>query len=379
MDRLSVGIVIVDRPLRAAATKAVHRVKYHTFLSLLLVVGCPGSNELTTTTSDDSPSTGTSQASEATQTTVDPEVTSTTAPTGDSGEPDDSTSPSGTQGSASASQSGSSTAGATDNSGTGDTGDTDTTDTTGTGTTGEPGTTGGCMAQNGPDPVDLGDADDLGAAGAYLVLAKSAVTNVPGSTLTGGHIGVSPVAHTAITGFSLVLEPSGVYSTSSQLVAPGKVYAADYALPTPVKLTTAVLKMQAAYADAASRVPTDFLDLASGELGGLVLAPGIYTWGSTVLVSNDVTFEGCEDDVWILQISDDLDVSANKKVLLAGGARAENIFWQVAGQATIQAGAHLEGIVLAKTGIILQTKASMHGRVYAQTMVAFDKNAVTAP
>ncbi|HEY0137033.1 MAG TPA: ice-binding family protein, partial [Nannocystis sp.] len=79
------------------------------------------------------------------------------------------------------------------------------------------------------------------------------------------------------------------------------------------------------------------------------------------------------------QVAGDLDVSTGKHVLLAGGARANNVFWQVAGQATIHANAHFEGIILAKTDIIFQTKASLHGRALAQTMVAFDKNVVTVP
>jgi hypothetical protein len=137
--------------------------------------------------------------------------------------------------------------------------------------------------------------------------------------------------------------------------------------------------MQAAYTDAAGRVPTDYLDLESGDIGGLVLAPGVYTWGSTVLVPEDVTLAGCDDDVWIFQIADDLDVSTGKRVLLSGGAQARNIFWQVAGQATVHANAHVEGIILSKTGITFQTGASMNGRALAQTMVAFDDNAVTAP
>lgn len=228
-------------------------------------------------------------------------------------------------------------------------------------------------------PVELGSAKDLAAPGAYVLLAKAAITNVPGSAISGGHVGVSPAASTSMTGFSLVLDPSGVFATSPAVVAPWKVYAANYVVPTPGNLTVAVLGMQAAYTDAASRVPTDFLNLASGNLGGLTLEPGIYTWGSTVLIPDDVTLEGCADDVWILQISNDLDVSTGKSVLLKGGAQAKNVFWQVAGQATIHVNAHFEGIILSKTGITFQTDATLHGRALAQTMVALDMNAVTAP
>jgi len=52
---------------------------------------------------------------------------------------------------------------------------------------------------------------------------------------------------------------------------------------------------------------------------------------------------------------------------------------QVAGQATIHANAHFEGIILSQTAITLQTMASMHGRALAQTLIALDNNAVTAP
>jgi len=66
-------------------------------------------------------------------------------------------------------------------------------------------------------------------------------------------------------------------------------------------------------------------------------------------------------------------------MVLAGGAQARNIFWVVSGQATIHAGAHFEGVILSQTGITLQTLASLHGRAYAQTLIAIDDNAVTAP
>jgi hypothetical protein len=356
-------------------------MNYRISLSLFLLVSCTagsgqptGSNTDTASGSGSDTDTGTAQSTDAAPSTGTSEASTPTSTDGDS---QGDTDPAGSD---SLSQSNTSENPGTDGSGTGSSGD-DTTGDTSTGddtTTGDT-TTGVCMAQDGPAPVVLGDPDDLAAAAAYVVLAKTAITSVPGTAISGGNIGVSPVTHTAITGFSLVLDPSGVFSTSTTVAAPGKVYAADYVVPTPINLTTAVLAMQAAYADAAGRVPTDYLDLKSGNLGGLTLAPGIYTWGSTVLIPDDVTLEGCEDDVWILQIAGDLDVSTGKRVLLAGGARADHVFWQIAGQATIHANAHIEGVLLSKTGITFQTKASLNGRAYAQTMVAFDMNAVAAP
>jgi hypothetical protein len=231
----------------------------------------------------------------------------------------------------------------------------------------------------GPAPVEVGDSTNLAAPGSYVILAKTAITNVTGSSITGGHLGLSPAASSFITGFALMADPSTQFSTSSSVVSPARVYAASYTVPTPSNLTTAVLAMEAAYTDAAGRTPPDHLDLSSGNLGGLTLAPGLYTWGNTVTIPTDVTLSGGANDVWIFQISDDLDLSAAKQVVLSGGAQAKNIFWQVAGEVTIHADAHFEGVILSKTSITLQTNASLHGRALAQSLVAIDNNVITAP
>jgi len=231
----------------------------------------------------------------------------------------------------------------------------------------------------GPATVELGSVNNLGAAGSYVLLAKTAITNVTGSAITGGAVGLSPAAATFITGFSMIADSTNVFSTSVSVVPPGKIYAANYAVPTPANLTTAVLSMQAALSDAAGRSPPDHLNLSSGNLGGLTLAPGLYTWGNTVTIPTDVTLSGAADDTWIFQISNDLDLSAAKNVILAGNAQAKNVFWEVAGQVTIHANAHFEGIILCQTAVTLQTNASLHGRVLAQTQIALDNNAITAP
>jgi hypothetical protein len=231
----------------------------------------------------------------------------------------------------------------------------------------------------GPARVRLGSSTDLAAAGSYVLLAKTGITNVTGSTITGGHLGLSPAAASFITGFALDAHSTSVYATSASVVAPAKVYASDYESPTPSNLTTAVLDMEAAYSDAAGRSNPDFLDIGSGNIGGETLAPGLHRWGSDVTIADDVTFAGGANDVWILQISNDLDVSSAKRVILSGGARAANIFWQVSGQVTIHANAHFEGIILSQTAITLQTGASLYGRALAQSLIALDDNAVTVP
>jgi hypothetical protein len=157
------------------------------------------------------------------------------------------------------------------------------------------------------------------------------------------------------------------------------MYAPDYAVPTPANLTAAIGKMQTAYTDAAGRTTPDFSELATGNIGGLTLAPGLYKWTNTVTVPTDVTIAGGASDVWIFQIAGNFTVSAAKKIILSGGANAKNIVWQVAGQATLGTTSHVEGTILSKTAITLETGATLHGRAFAQTQVALDGSAVTMP
>jgi hypothetical protein len=212
----------------------------------------------------------------------------------------------------------------------------------------------------------------LGTAGNYVILAKSAISNVPTSAITGD-VGLSPAAASFITGFSL-RPPPGVYATSSQVT--GTIFAADYAGPTPANLTTAIGDMQTAYTDAAGRPTPDYTELASGSIGGLTLPAGLYKWSNTVTISSDVTLNGSATDVWIFQIAGGLTQASATRVILTGGALAKNVFWQAFGVVSIGTTAHMEGQVLAQTSITLATGASVNGRLLAQTAVTLAGNTV---
>ncbi len=217
---------------------------------------------------------------------------------------------------------------------------------------------------------------NLGTAANYVILAKSGISTVPPSAVTGD-IGVSPIDSTAITGFSLIHTAGTAFATSSQIT--GKAYASDYASPTPTELTTAIGDMQTAYADAAGRTTPDFTELGAGQIGGLTLVPCLYKWGTDVLISTDVTLNGGPNDVWIFQVAGKIILANGKKVILTGGAQAKNVFWQAFGVVSLGTGAHFDGIIMAKTGITIGTGTSVNGRLFAQTAVTLESNTVTAP
>ena len=156
---------------------------------------------------------------------------------------------------------------------------------------------------------------------------------------------MSPAAATYLTGFSLVLDASGTFSTSSQVT--GKVYAADYASPTPANLTTAIGDIEPAFTAAAGRAP-DVTGLGAGSIGGMTLPAGVYGWGTGLLIATSVTLTGSPTDVWVFQVAKNLTIADGAQVVLAGGALAQNVFWQVSGGATVGTTAQLEGTVLAR-------------------------------
>jgi len=226
-------------------------------------------------------------------------------------------------------------------------------------------------AQSSPAKVDLGTASN------YVILAKTGIS-ATGSTDVTGDLGISPAAATFITGFGLISDPSGTFSTSSLVT--GKLFAADYTDPTPSNLTTAIGDMETAYTDAAGRTLPDYTELYEGDLTGQTLTPGLYKWGTGVMVSAaGVTISGTSTDVWIFQIAQNLTLANGANVILSGGAKASNIFWQVAGETTLGTTSVLYGIVLCQTQIVMSTNATLNGRALAQTAVTLDANSVTNP
>jgi Ice-binding-like len=210
---------------------------------------------------------------------------------------------------------------------------------------------------------------DLGGAGHFVILSKTGITDVSASKITG-NVGTSPI--------------TGAADHLSCAEVTGRVYSVDATGPAPCslkepsRLTNSVGDMQTAYTNAAGR-RAKVTELGAGDIGGLTLAPGVYSWSTSVSIPKDVTLKGGSHAVWIFQISKNLVVASGKAVILGDSAQAQNVFWQVAGKVTLGTTSHFEGIILSKTLIGMQTGASIDGRLFSQTAVTLQKNSVTAP
>jgi len=208
-----------------------------------------------------------------------------------------------------------------------------------------------------PIPIIL--APVLGGAGAFAVLAGSTITNTGPSGLTGD-MGVSP--GTAVTGF-----PPGTLT--------GSMHAGD---PTSA---AANADLTTAYNDAAGRTLGPVA--VAGNLGGMTLAPGLYKSTSSLEISSgDLTLDaqGDPNAVYIFQMASTLTTTSGRAVILSGGARASNIFWQVGSSATLGTTSAFKGTIMADQSITLNTGATLSGRALARIgAVTLDGNAVVVP
>lgn len=229
---------------------------------------------------------------------------------------------------------------------------------------------------------------NLLTAGNFAILAKTTITDVPASAIVG-NIGLSPGPGSAVlvtcaemTGQIFTVDATYVGSGNVTCAAPG---------PGANKTTVdnAILDMGTAYGDAVGRTLPDATELGTGEIGGLVIDPGLYKWSTAVTISTDVTLHarGDANAVWIFQIAGDLDIAAGGsvpagiKVNLAGGAKASNIFWQVGGPtgATLGTFSTFNGNILSAKQVRARTGAVVNGRLLADTQVALQQNPVTTP
>ena len=160
----------------------------------------------------------------------------------------------------------------------------------------------------------------------------------------------------------------------------GKVYAADYAAPTPANISTAISDMETAFTTANGLTTTVITELGAGDITGMTLVPGLYKWSTGLLISaSGVTLTGGANDTWVFQIGQGMTVANGAIIHLAGGAQAKNIYWITASDAIIGSTVDFSGNILSQTLISLKTGSKVTGRLLGQTAVTLDAATVVFP
>ena len=203
---------------------------------------------------------------------------------------------------------------------------------------------------------------NLGSAAHFTILAGAAITTTGGGTINGD-VGAYPISGSGI-GLTAAQVNGTIYETDDTgpvgaVVAPGLLLAAKNDLTTAMN-------------DAAGRTPVpadpDHLNPNGGNIGGLNLAPGLYKFTGTASITGaDVFLTGGPDDVWIFQIAADLQMGSMRNIILAGGAQARNIFWQVGTSVNIGTFAVFKGTIMSNQGIVMMTSSTLDGRALSFT------------
>ncbi len=216
-------------------------------------------------------------------------------------------------------------------------------------------TTGSIIPVAGAGPA----AVDLSCAANFAVLAGSAITNTGPSIISGGDVGLSPGS--AVDGFP-----------------PGTLIGGAFHI-NDTTANNAKLCLTSAYNDAAGRTLAPIT--VSDNIGGQTLAPGLYKSTSTLAISSgDLTLSGPANAVWIFQVASTFTTTSGRQVILAGGAQAKNVFWQVGSSATLGTTSVMQGTIMADQSITLQTGAVLNGRALTRiAAVTLDSSTITKP
>jgi hypothetical protein len=216
----------------------------------------------------------------------------------------------------------------------------------------------GCGNNSTGPSSSIRAAVNLNSAANFAVLAYTQITN-SGPTTLCGDIGLFPGSS---AGGGWVLSCGGVPHVTDTAAANAQV------------------DLTKAYNDAAGRtIPV----LVAGNLGGQTLYPGLYKSTSSLMISSGnltLDAQGNSSGVFIFQVASTLTVTSGLQVILAGGAQASNIFWQVGSQCNLGTTTVFKGTIMAHEEITMDTGAVLEGRALSQIAeVTLLSNNITNP
>jgi hypothetical protein len=206
---------------------------------------------------------------------------------------------------------------------------------------------------------------NLGAASTFAVMATAAISST-GATHVDGDVGL----HTGTSQGIPTAQINGSIHVNDQTI---------------INAQSALL---AAYNDATNRSITP--QTLPGNMGGLTFTPGLYTNSTSVLIqgagpSNIVTLDAQGDSsaIFIFQMGSTLTTGPAAQVVLTGGAKASNIFWQVGTSATLDTTTIFKGNILAAVTITVNSGSVVEGRLLGGSSsdgsVSINSSTVTVP
>lgn len=112
---------------------------------------------------------------------------------------------------------------------------------------------------------------------------------------------------------------------------------------------------------------------------------GVYTSNTSILITGDLTLDaqGDANATFVFQSASTIGTAPNARILLVGGAKASNVYWQAGSDATLQTNTTWNGNILAYRDITMVNGSSSCGRLFAGAFTdgafVFDSNRVSVP
>ena len=220
----------------------------------------------------------------------------------------------------------------------------------------------------------------LGTAAPFGNLGGTAgTTNTGVLTVVNGNLGSTATATSAVTGYH---DSAGDIYTETPVnrgTVTGKIYTCTVSTTGPTAAgvnaascsiaTQARLDAQTLYNNLSPASLPGGIDPGAGQLGGLVLTPGVYkaAGGSFMITGSDLTLDaqGNPNAVFVFQTASTLTIgapAAPRNIILINGAQAKNVFWRVGTSATINAagGGTVVGTIIASSAISFSTVGNVN-------------------
>lgn len=194
------------------------------------------------------------------------------------------------------------------------------------------------LASSGPLTA-LG-ATILGSAQNFAVLANSTVTST-GQTTINGDLGTSPgTSVTAGGGAINLIGTSALHINDAVALQASNDEISAYNILAGLPIT---------------------VNLASPELGGLTLTPGVYRLSSSAQLTGSLTLDAQNNlnALFVFQIPSTLTTAASSNVSVINGGANDGLYWQVGSSATLGTGTTFEGNILALASVTMTTSASI--------------------